>query len=105
MERRREPSFDESFIVHWFLRSVVDGCRGQAADMIWSKHQKDGCMKRGVCFLITAACAFGATAPEILNHVARTYQGLQTYEFVVARTSDFSAGGMIRSEASHIALA
>ncbi len=63
-------------------------------------------MKRVVCFLLTAACVtFGASAPEILNHVAETYRGLQAYEFVVTRTSDFSARGAMRSEESHIALA
>ena len=63
-------------------------------------------MKRtGLCFLITGACAFGASAPEILERIARTYHDLQSYEFVVTRTSDFSARGMSRSEESHIALA
>src|SRR5690349_9554093 len=64
-----------------------------------------GALISGCCFFVNAFLAFGATAPEILNQVARTYRGLQAYEFVVAQTSEMSARGAVRSGESHMALA
>jgi peroxiredoxin/outer membrane lipoprotein-sorting protein len=59
------------------------------------------------CFVLVSSAARGAplTAAEILNRVADTYRGLQTYEFVATRTTELSAGGVQRSGESHIALA
>jgi peroxiredoxin/outer membrane lipoprotein-sorting protein len=60
-----------------------------------------------VLLLAAPSCALAAppSAPEILNQVAQTYKGLQSYQFVATQSTAIMARGVQQSAETHLALA
>jgi peroxiredoxin/outer membrane lipoprotein-sorting protein len=60
-----------------------------------------------VLLLAVPSCALAAppSAPEILNQVAQTYKGLQSYQFVATQSTAIMARGVQQSAETHLALA
>jgi peroxiredoxin/outer membrane lipoprotein-sorting protein len=61
-----------------------------------------------VCWLfagVSSMLAAPPSAPEVLNQVAQTYKGLQSYQFVATQATAIMARGVQQSAETHLALA